>query len=294
MSVQEQRKNVSAEPRINRVQIQYGGKTRIVQIYTPAIAIEEIFEVLRPELIDRAYQVVKNRSTAEDIVQGSLLNAYYRLNNGTLYAIKHRQGHLMIRGDGSTRSARRTRQEKQQQANRLLYHQLFGTEAEQQLVSGRAAQEKKLVDMIEQWKKGMPGEGISIIDEPSAWMQKIVLNNALKYYNQEKRRQSFLADSQHWDLAEDSRSPNPEKELIRKEEYAEVRQAVAILPEPYRSVVELRYLDDEDNSFQIIAEKLERPVHTVTSQATRALKILREGLEGQRTVKNGLWGKRKK
>ncbi len=125
-------------------------------------------------------------------------------------------------------------------------------------------------------------------------MQKIVLHNALKYYNQQKKYQGFLADPQHWDLAEDPRCPNPEKELIRKEDCTEVRQCVAALPAHYREVVELRYLQTQDYSFQAIAAKLNRPVHTVTSQASRALDRLRITIEEQFTGKNSRSTRRKK
>ena len=176
-------------------------------------------------------------------MQASLLGAYCWLNNGTLYAIKRQWGYLIVKGDGSTSRARRVRREKQEKANRQCFERLLGMEEKyDEEIIEPAMQKERLARMIEQWLKGIPVVGMSVIDEPSAWMQKIVRNNALKYYNQQKKYQGFLADPQHWDLAEDPRCPNPEKELIRKEECTEVRQCVAALPAHYREVVELRYL----------------------------------------------------
>jgi hypothetical protein len=51
--------------------------------------------------------------------------------------------------------------------------------------------------------------------------------------------------------------------------------------------VALRYFQNQDYSFQIIAENLCRPLHTITSQSTRAHQMLKEAVEGKRIVKDG-------
>jgi len=295
MNPQKKRREVPPEPEIEQIQVRFNGEPTTIPVYSPAFALETVFERLRSKLINRAFQVTKDRSTAEDIVQASLLGAYCWLNNGTLYAIRRQRGYLLVKGDGSTRSARRVRRERQEKANRQAFERLLNWEEKYyKEIIEPAMQTERLARMIEQWLKGIPVMGMSVIDEPSAWMQKIVLHNALKYYNQQKKYQEFLADPQHWDLAEDPRCPNPEKELIRKEDCTEVRQCVAALPAHYREVVELRYLQTQDYSFQAIAEQLNRPVHTVTSQASRALDRLRIAIEEQFTGKNSRSARRKK
>lgn len=286
------------EPEPYQVQIHLNDKLMIVRVHSSAFALETVFESLRSKLLTQAFRVVKDRLTAEDIVQSSLLNAYCCLNNGTLYAIKLQQNFLVVRGNGSTsaRSPRARWYEMQEEAHKRWFFEniLEKEETYTREATEPAIQKEWLARTLERWLKGMPVVGLCVIEEPSAWIQKIVLNNALKYYNQRKKYREFLADPQNWDLAEDPRCPNPEKELLRKEEYAQVRQYVATLPVHYRRVLELRYFQDQDYSFQAIAERLNRPVHTVTSQASRALKMLREVLEEQRIAKNDRLSKRKK
>ena len=280
---------------LDRIQIHLNGKRMMIRIHSPNFALETVFEKLRPKLIAQALQVTKDWSTAEDIVQTSLLNAYCWLNNGRIYAIKLPRGYLIVRGDGSTRSARRSRREKQEEAQRRLIERLNRLfRIEEKVTEGPATQEEKLGRAIKQWLLGGEQTDINVIEEPDAWIQKIVQNNAFKHYNEQKGYRAFLANPRHWDLAEDPRCPNPEKEFIEAERFAEVRRYVAALPTRYREIVELRYFQDQDYSFQAIAEKLDRPVHTVTSQASRALKILGEALEEQRIMKGGRLTRRRK
>jgi RNA polymerase sigma factor (sigma-70 family) len=261
---------------IERVQLHLRGKTITIPICSPAIAFELIFEELRPKLIERAGRVVREYEMAEDIVQASFESAYRWLNKGTLYAIKHNQGYLIVKGDGSTRSSCQKRREKQELAQKELWASLLGIEAPK---AGTQIEDIKRI--LSHWLlQGQPVAGMCILDEPTAWMHKIVQNNALKYYNEQKKHQGFLANPQHWERVEDPRCPNPEKEVIHQVEGELVRQCVATLPTHYREVIELRYFrTQDDTSFQDIASMLKRPTHTVTSQASRALKKLRVPVE---------------
>ncbi len=169
MNPQKKRREVPPEPEIDQIQMRFNGESITIPVYSPAFALETVFERLRSKLINRAFQVTKDRSTAEDIVQASLLGAYCWLNNGTLYAIKRQRGYLLIKGDGSTRSARRVRREKQEKANRQALERLLGMEEKyDQEIIEPAMQKEQLARMIEQWLKGISVVGMSVIDEPSA------------------------------------------------------------------------------------------------------------------------------
>jgi len=205
-------------------------------------------------LIAQANKVVRDESMAEDIVQSSFINAYCKLNDGKLYAIRQKKGYLLIRG------------------GTLRFPEL---------------QKKMEGQIVEQWLAGIPTSGIMVIEKPLAWLQTIVQNNAYKYYNKRKRYQAFCWDSANWSLVEDPRCPDPEQTVLRAERNAEVREFVAALPAHYREIVVLRYFQNQDYSFQTIAEKLRRPLHTITSQSTRAHQMLKEAVEGKRIVKDG-------
>ena len=101
-------------------------------------------------------------------------------------------------------------------------------------------------------------------------------------------RFKFLRSSRRDTLREDAErqaaravSVPPEDALAARESAALVRDAVRSLREPYRTVVEMRYL--EGLSIQEIAKLLGRPPATVKSQLQRALAELREGLGRRET-----------
>jgi RNA polymerase sigma-70 factor, ECF subfamily len=76
--------------------------------------------------------------------------------------------------------------------------------------------------------------------------------------------------------AERSRT-NPEQLLQRAHRDDEIRRAVLALPDPYRTVVLLRYM--EELSYDEIAEALSLPLGTVKTYLHRARARLRQALE---------------
>jgi RNA polymerase sigma factor (sigma-70 family) len=200
-----------------------------------------------------AKQIIHDDAWAEDIVQTSLVAAYRKLSNGQLYAIRFPGDHLLIQDGTLPITAQRKR----------VY-----TRAIQQFFSNQEPKE------------------MEIIEQPLAWLKKIVENNAKKLYNQQKKYRDFCENPANWDRAEDPRYPNPEKTYLQREEDAALHEIIAALPAQYPEIVNLRFFAREKYSFQDIATQVQRPVHTVTSQASRALTMIGEALEGERSVVN--------
>jgi len=69
---------------------------------------------------------------------------------------------------------------------------------------------------------------------------------------------------------------DPVESAMQRDEVAALQRAVATLPEDYRTVVVMRYL--EDMSCDDVAESLELPVGTVKTWLYRAREILRRRL----------------
>jgi RNA polymerase sigma-70 factor (ECF subfamily) len=69
----------------------------------------------------------------------------------------------------------------------------------------------------------------------------------------------------------------PEKQIILSETQLQIRKAIDALPEKYKSVVILRYL--QDMSLQEISDVLDMPVTTVKTRVHRGREYLRKRLE---------------
>jgi RNA polymerase sigma factor (sigma-70 family) len=239
----------------HQIQFRSRGRTRTALVYTPEAAFPRLAtEENRATLIAQANKVVHDESAAEDIVQSSFLNAYCKLNDSRLYAIRQEKGYLLVRGG------------------------MFHFPALQKETEGQ---------VVERWLAGVEPSGIVVIEKPFAWLQTIVQNNAYKYYNQRKRYWAFCMNPSNWALVEDPRCPDPEQVVLQVERCAEVREFVAALSPRYREIVQLRYFQDQDLSFQEIADKLHRPLSTVTAQSARAHKMIREAVQEKRIVKDG-------
>jgi RNA polymerase sigma-70 factor (ECF subfamily) len=69
----------------------------------------------------------------------------------------------------------------------------------------------------------------------------------------------------------------PEQQIILSETQLLIRKAIVALPEKYKSVVILRYL--QDMSLQEISDVLDMPVTTVKTRVHRGREYLRKRLE---------------
>jgi RNA polymerase sigma-70 factor (ECF subfamily) len=73
---------------------------------------------------------------------------------------------------------------------------------------------------------------------------------------------------------------DPQRDALIAEEQAQVRSAVASLPEPYREIISLRYLSGL--SLAEISDLTGRPLGTVKAQVHRGIDRLRGSLGGRR------------
>ena len=78
---------------------------------------------------------------------------------------------------------------------------------------------------------------------------------------------------------DNDRAGDPAKEAAIRDDVAAVQQAVAQLPEEYRTVVVLRYL--EDMSCEDVAATMDIPVGTVKTWLFRAREMLRDRMKAR-------------
>ena len=111
------------------------------------------------------------------------------------------------------------------------------------------------------------------------WLLRIAVNEAISAGRRMSRELARRAPTEDA-LAVPDRAPVPEEEALAREERGRVRDAVARLAEPYRTVTVLRYFSGlrVDEIAQITA----RPPSTVGVQLLRARRLLRGALEGGR------------
>jgi RNA polymerase sigma-70 factor (ECF subfamily) len=117
-----------------------------------------------------------------------------------------------------------------------------------------------------------------------AWLTRIAIRIALR---QAGKRQAVTwidpAGSEKADAALAAQSvaaaprSDPAALAVRSEGAAELRTAVAALPDPYREVVILRFFGEL--SLEEIARQTERPLGTVKTQLRRGLLRLRDDVE---------------
>lgn len=106
-----------------------------------------------------------------------------------------------------------------------------------------------------------------------AWLARIATRQAYRRLAQRSRVTSL--DLAVHDRADGASATDPLRQALQEERQAEVRSAVAALPEPYRETVALRFFGEL--SLQEIADTTDRPLGTVKTH-------LRRGLERLRTV----------
>lgn len=125
------------------------------------------------------------------------------------------------------------------------------------------------------------GEGFRLLqtlrerEKFGAWVCGIARRRSIYYLRQRKR--SRLVRSEGYESTAADPAPSPAESLERKEARAQVLEALASLPEKYRTVMVLKYVDGI--SYQRIAELLQIRIATVDKRLTRAKAMLRERLK---------------
>lgn len=114
--------------------------------------------------------------------------------------------------------------------------------------------------------------------EPRGWLRTVAQNAARAFARSTQRRlrREQLAEPSAAAIGD---ATDPAVTLQRAAAHKRVVDALFALPEPYHTVLVLRFFDDL--AMEAIAERLARPVATVRSQLQRGLQRLREVLDGE-------------
>ncbi|MBT4917349.1 RNA polymerase sigma factor [Candidatus Peregrinibacteria bacterium] len=112
----------------------------------------------------------------------------------------------------------------------------------------------------------------------SSWIYRITHNEVISFFRKKKARPQAISPD---DVDEDYITLIPDdtdipKELKRKELAAKVKKAVLELPEKYRDVLVLRYL--EDKSYQEISDILKISINNASVLVNRAKEKLKSKL----------------
>ncbi len=112
----------------------------------------------------------------------------------------------------------------------------------------------------------------------STWLFKIATNNSIDFIRKKKLQTTSLdqttstEDGEITPIAVRDHAANPEESLVKEQRAAKIRAAIEQLSPKYRSLIELRYLDEL--AYEEIAEKLDIPLGTVKAQLFRAKDML--------------------
>ena len=112
------------------------------------------------------------------------------------------------------------------------------------------------------------------------WVYTIARNTHIDF---ERRRQEDISIDDKFTIPA-ANTPSPEESMIRQQQRRQIEHYISLLPEHYRRLFEMRFV--EDYSYDEIAEKLRLPMGTVKTQIHRARErmctLIREG-EGDQT-----------
>jgi RNA polymerase sigma factor (sigma-70 family) len=120
----------------------------------------------------------------------------------------------------------------------------------------------------------------------STWLFKIATNNSIDFIRKKKfkttsiERTSDTEDGETIPLSVKDHAANPEESMVKEQRAAKIRAAIEELSPKYRSLIELRYL--EELSYEEIAAKLELPLGTVKAQLFRAKDMLYNALKASK------------
>jgi RNA polymerase sigma factor (sigma-70 family) len=122
------------------------------------------------------------------------------------------------------------------------------------------------------------------VDRPKPWFLAIVRNAAMTFMARNRRKTvayaGDLSDLDALDLREgDDAAPDPEQELIARQDGERLRRAIGSLPSPFLETLIMRDLNGL--SYREIAEATETPIGTVMSRLARARSLLARTLRAE-------------
>lgn len=116
----------------------------------------------------------------------------------------------------------------------------------------------------------------------STWIYRIATNLCIDRLR--KRRATYSLDaemndgeSNDWYSMLPSNEETPENQLVLSETQTQIRESIDALPEKYKSIVILRYL--QDLSLQEISDILKMPITTIKTRLHRGREYLRKKLD---------------
>ena len=113
-------------------------------------------------------------------------------------------------------------------------------------------------------------------DGRRAWLYRVAVNEALRLRRRAKTDQHFQQRTQAGQSDRTDPADLPTAGLLRAERVERVRQAVADLPPPERTIIELRTY--RDLTFREIADQTGQPLGTVLWRMRQAIARLRQTL----------------
>lgn len=97
------------------------------------------------------------------------------------------------------------------------------------------------------------------------WVYTIARNTHIDF---ERRRQEDISIDAKFSAPVVASTPSPEESLINLQQRSQIERCIGQLPEQYRRLFTMRFL--EDFSYEEIADKLQLPMGTVKTQIHRA------------------------
>jgi RNA polymerase sigma-70 factor (ECF subfamily) len=119
----------------------------------------------------------------------------------------------------------------------------------------------------------------------STWLYRIATNHTIDYHRKKKLKTLSIdkpVNTREGELKmqlEDEEAET-DRSIIRKQRKKIVTDAIQELPEKYRSVIELRHM--QEKSYQEIADELDKPLGTVKAHIFRARELLYKSLKDKK------------
>ncbi len=104
------------------------------------------------------------------------------------------------------------------------------------------------------------------------WVQKVVTNICIDYYRRNKPTVSIEQHELTFTAVDDV-----ESQMMREYTSEQIHVAIDQLPDQYRAIIVLRYM--QDFSYQEIADSMNLPLNTVKSYIYRAKQLLQVALQ---------------
>lgn len=119
----------------------------------------------------------------------------------------------------------------------------------------------------------------------STWLYRIATNHTIDYLRKKKLQtlsinQPYSTKDGEMEIQLPDETYATDEPVIKKQRKQIVQNAIKDLPEKYRSVIEMRHM--EEKSYQEIAEILDLPLGTVKAHIFRARELLYKALKDKR------------